>query len=178
MGNQVNGLMRSGAGQQNSDLEATRKCISRGHRPWNRTGGMNSMIREAQSGDLQAIESFDVFGGNRSLDLKDGRLFVSVCDGLVSGFGVLSQHGLLGRPYLDYLVTHPSHRRQGVASRIVEYVELLHAGERFFVSTEHNNVPMLALLKKRGYLQAGTISGANHDGSDEVYFYKDVRPKT
>lgn len=132
------------------------------------------MIRDAQSSDVPAIDAFDVFPGDRALDQKDGRLFVSECDGVVNGFAVLSKHGLLGRPYVEYLVTHPTHRRKRIASCLIEHIESLHAGKRLIISTEDNNAPMLALLKKAQYTQAGTISGANRDGSDEVYFYKNV----
>ena len=134
----------------------------------------SSMIRKAQASDLPAILAFKTFAGDRSAEVADGRLFVCVEGDCINGWATLSAHGLLGRPYVEFLATHPEHRRHGVATRLLEHLELLHAGRRLFISTEDHNAPMLSLLNKRGYSPAGKIAGANQDGADELYFYKDI----
>jgi len=133
------------------------------------------MIRKAQPCDLAAILTFKTFAGDRSREVEEGRLFVSLDGDCLNGWATMAAYTLIGRPYVEFLATHPKHRRQGVATRLLEHLELLHRGQRLFISTEDYNAPMLSLLTKRRYTPAGKISGgANQDGADELYFYKDI----
>lgn len=135
------------------------------------------MIRVALESDRKDIESFDPFPGDRGLHICEGRVIVSESEEGISGYISLSRDGLLGRPYVQYLAVRRISRRAGVASRLLKQIELQHRGKRLFISTESTNEIMQAFLEKHRYLRAGNISAANRNGSDELYYYKDIDPE-
>ncbi len=131
------------------------------------------MIRPGSSDDLSLILSFDIFAGSRSQEINENRLYIFE-NTTICGYIAEARDGLLGRPYISYLMVAPNYRRKGIASQLLKHLETQHCNERLFISTEEDNQPMLALLKTRGYIQAGVISEANLNGVDEIYFYKDI----
>lgn len=131
------------------------------------------MIKIAEIADLQNIESFDPFSGNRKEDVEEGRVYVYILSGHAIGFISMARSGLLGRSYVQYLAVSPEYRGNNIASKLLGHVEKTFASERLFISTESNNKLMQALLKKRSYIEAGEISGANKNGTRELYYYKD-----
>lgn len=131
------------------------------------------MIRLATCDDLPVVEAINVFRGNRSEDIAEKRLVVFESSSTIVGFIVEARQGLLGRPFIEYLCVAEACRQQGVASALMAHMELKYARERLFVSTENTNTAMLKLLGKRGYCRAGVIAGANRNGADEIYFYRD-----
>lgn len=132
------------------------------------------MMRSGTISDLPSIDAMNVFSGSRSEEIEEERLHVFELDSAVVGFIVESRKGLLGRPLIEYLAVSQEFRRCNIASRLLEYVEAKHAKDRVFISTEAHNLPMLELLKDRGYIQAGVIAGANRNGADEIYFYREA----
>lgn len=130
------------------------------------------MIKIATLSELQDIKSFDPFSGNRKEDVEENRVYVYMLDGHATGFVSTARAGLLGRPYIQYLAVSPEYRKKNIASKLLAHIEELFASERLFISTESNNNPMQELLVKRGYISAGEISGANTNGTNELYYYK------
>ena len=139
----------------------------------NKLLGTKTMIRQASINDHQNINSFDPFSGSREQDIKEGRVFVYIDEGTPSRFISMAKAGLLGRPYVQYLAVRPSTQRNGVASSLLNFIEKKHNQQRLFISTESENAPMKALLSKKSYVPAGEIYGANINGTNELYFYKD-----
>lgn len=82
--------------------------------------------------------------------------------------------GFVGRDYITFLFVHPDHRRHGIALRLLNAIEISIGGGRLSVSTEEDNVAMLALLPRQGWINAGAIIGANEGDRAKVFFYKDI----
>ena len=129
-------------------------------------------IREATPSDLGAINSFDIFAGDRSADVERGECFVALEDGQVVGY-VVFNHSFYLRPFVQFLCVSPESRRRGLANGLLEYVESLCDGDTLFTSTESDNLPMLRLLSRRGYRVSGVIE--NIQERAEVVFCKGVR---
>lgn len=128
-------------------------------------------IREATLSDLGAINSFDIFAGDRSVDVERGECFVALEGGQVAGY-IVFNHSFYLKPFIQFLCVHPGFRRRGVANELLEYVEGICDGERLFTSTESDNLPMLRLLSRRGYRVSGVIE--NIQERVEVVFCKEV----
>ena len=131
------------------------------------------MIRWGTKEDLNQIEAFDEFGGNREREITNQCLKVYLANNKVVGYiSVVEDSCLCGHPIISFLCIHPQYRRQGIASKLLTDIETQYSDRKLFISTESNNPIMLALIKKRNYVLAGSLAGINDDGSDEVYFYK------
>ncbi len=128
-------------------------------------------IRKAVPGDLEAINSFDIFTGDRSLNIERGECFVAVEEEQVAGF-VVFNHSFYLKPFIQFLCVAPELRRRGLANKLLEYVEGICDGDKLFTSTESDNLPMLKLFDRRGYRVSGVIE--NLQERAEVVFCKDV----
>ena len=132
------------------------------------------MIRLATISDFKAIELFDPFAGDRSEDIDENRVFVYLNGDVVCGFISKSRSGLLGRPYVQYLAVSIDHQRKGIASELLNHMELLHPNQRLFISTECGNTHMQNLLLNKKYIPAGEILRANLNDSKELYYFRDI----
>ena len=134
------------------------------------------MIRNGEQKDLEQINAFDEFGGDREIEISEKRLQVYISDNMVVGYiTAIEESSLFGHPLITFLCVHPEYRHQGVASALLSKVEQKYSERQLFISTESNNSVMLSLIEKRKYARSGSLSGLNDDGSDEVYFYKNKK---
>ena len=129
-------------------------------------------IRKSTPTDLGAINSFDIFAGDRGADIGRGECFVALEGGGVAGYVVFNRSFYL-KPFIQFLCVSPEFRRRGLANELLEYVEGICAGETLFTSTESDNLAMLRLLSRRGYRVSGVIE--NIQERAEVVFCKEVR---
>jgi ribosomal protein S18 acetylase RimI-like enzyme len=134
------------------------------------------MIRPGKQDDVALIDPFDPFGESREEEISEGRLHVFENEhGEPVGYISVAGYRFHGFLYITFLLVHPDHLRKGIASDLLRHVEGLNAGQRLFISTEADNQPMLALLKRESYKWSGALGGLNaHSGVEEVFFYKDV----
>jgi ribosomal protein S18 acetylase RimI-like enzyme len=130
-----------------------------------------TQIRKAVPCDLEAINSFDIFTGDRSLDIERGECFVAVEEEQVAGF-VVFNHSFYLKPFIQFLCVAPKLRRRGLAAKLLEHVEGLCDEDKLFTSTESDNLPMLKLFNRRGYRVSGVIE--NLQERAEVVFCKTV----
>ena len=131
------------------------------------------MIRDGKREDLEQIDAFDEFGGDRQREIRERCLQVYILDNTVVGYiSTVEESSLFGHPLITFLCIHPKYRRQGIASALLSEIEQRYSDRQLFISTESNNLIMLNLIEKRGYTRSGSLSGLNDDGSDEVYFYR------
>lgn len=128
-------------------------------------------IREATLSDLGAIDSFDIFAGERSAEVERGECFVVVEEQQVVGY-IVYNHSFYLMPFIQFLCVNPKFRRRGFASELLEYVEGICDDDKLFTSTESDNLPMLKLLNRRGYRISGVID--NIQEQVEVVFCKKV----
>ena len=133
-----------------------------------------SHVRLGQASEEPSIRFFDEFKNRRAQEIVESRLFVWVAQTEPVGYITMARDGFLGHPYIEFLCVHPTFRRRRIASGLIAYCEAQHVGRRMFISTESSNASMLALLEVRGYARAGSVSGANRDGSDEIFFFRDL----
>lgn len=128
-------------------------------------------IRAASPADFEAIDRFDPFAGDRRAEIADGRLVVAEIAGEVIGYVSWQPSALVGRDYIAFVTVRDDQRRQGIARTLVRHAYERLSG-RVFISTEEDNVAMLALLPAESWTFAGEIAGVNENGRSEVYFYK------
>lgn len=128
-------------------------------------------IREAMLNDLEAINSFDIFAGDRSAEVKRGECFVAVEEQQVVGY-IVYNHCFYLKPFIQFLCVNPKFRRQGFATELLEYVEGICDGDKLFTSTESDNLPMLKLLNRRRYRISGVIENIQEQA--EIVFCKEV----
>ena len=134
------------------------------------------MIRLGIPADLNLIDAFDDFAGDRSQEIAEQRLRVYLVeDKPVAYITVVENSCLCGHPLISFLCVHPEYRRQRIASQLLTEVETKYNQQKLFISTESNNSVMLNLIQQRDYILAGSLAKINDDGSDEVYFYRDPK---
>ncbi|MBL4607833.1 MAG: GNAT family N-acetyltransferase [Pseudomonadales bacterium] len=131
------------------------------------------MIRLANISDVDMVKLIDPFSGDRSEDVKEGRVYIYFVEEDLCGFISMSRAGLLGRPYIQYLAVATSHQQKGIAFELLSYIESKYSDQRLFISTESTNTIMLNLLSKKHYVLAGEIAKANLSGSKEIYYFKE-----
>lgn len=131
------------------------------------------MIRYGKIEDLDQIELFDEFGGDRKSEILTKSLNVYILDNQVLGYiSIIEKSCLCNHMLISYLCVDPEYRRRSIASKLLTQIEQNNNNKRIFISTESNNPIMLSLIKKREYTLSGSLSGLNSDGSNEVYFHK------
>jgi ribosomal protein S18 acetylase RimI-like enzyme len=128
-------------------------------------------IREATLSDLEVINSFDIFAGERSAEVERGECFVAVEEQQVVGY-IVYNHSFYLMPFIQFLCVNLKFRRRGFATELLEYIESICDGDKLFTSTECDNLPMLKLLNRRGYRISGLIENIQEQA--EVVFCKEV----
>ncbi len=135
------------------------------------------MIRTAHMEDLNAIVDIDQFAriSEERLrlirkSLENESVYVAIEQGKIVGYCVFD-HSFFERGFISLLIVHPDHRREGIGSDLVKYVEKLCESERIFTSTNESNTPMQELLRKVGYRRSGVIDDLD-PGDPEVFFSK------
>lgn len=129
-------------------------------------------VREATLSDLDAIDSFEIFAGDRKSDVEKGECFVAVEEGSAVGYAVFNKSFYL-KPFIQFLCVRPEFYRQGVASKLLEYVEGIYDEGKIFTSTESDNLAMLRLFDRRGYHVSGVIE--NIQERSEIVFCKELK---
>lgn len=83
-------------------------------------------------------------------------------------------HRFFGHGFVELLVTHPVHRRQGVATALITHCEH-HACQtpRLYTSTNRSNAPMRSLLSKLDFTQTGSIDDLD-EGDPELIYVKRI----
>ncbi len=134
------------------------------------------MVRSGSLADVDAIDAFDPFAGDRREELANGRCLVAECDGRVVAYLAYSPAGFIGRPFIHFLAVAREHRRRGIATELLAAAQARVGTGRVFISTGESNQVMLALLAGQGWIPAGCVQGVNTNGSAECFFYRDLDP--
>lgn len=128
-------------------------------------------IRLAVPDDLNEINNFDVFAGERIDEIKRKEIWISVQDGKVSGY-ITFNHSFYHKPFIQFLNVRKDFRRKGIADRLINFIENNCTGKKIFISTETDNLAMIRLLEKRKYRIVGIIEELQEQG--EIVFCKDL----
>lgn len=73
--------------------------------------------------------------------------------------------------FIDLVIVHPDHRRQGVGSALVRQCEASCKQAKLFTSTNVSNEAMRALLAKLDYQPSGQVENLD-EGDPELIFVK------
>ena len=131
------------------------------------------MIRLALVTDLQAINAFDIFAGNRLLEVVDNHMFVSETDNQVVGYVSWLPKGFIGHNFISYLGVDPRCQRRGHGRALLHAAQAAIGSGRIYVSADENNSTMLAFLPVEGWTFAGQVAGVHEHDRAELFFYKD-----
>jgi ribosomal protein S18 acetylase RimI-like enzyme len=80
-------------------------------------------------------------------------------------------------PYLVLIRVMPALRRQGIGRAMIAFLErqLSEQGHRVLLSSSQSNEPEPQAWHRRvGFRECGIIRGINADGSDEIFFQKEL----
>jgi len=114
-------------------------------------------VRPAVTDDLDAVSAFDQFKVVDAKVIADGRCHVAVRDDRVAGYAMVHRH-FFRRPFVEFLVVHPEHRRRGVCGALLDWAESWANADRLWISTGQDNATMQQVLVRRGYRQAGLVA--------------------
>jgi GNAT superfamily N-acetyltransferase len=94
--------------------------------------------------------------------------YLGICDGETAGFAIFD-YSFYHLGFLSLLFVLPQYRHKGVASALMHFLEQNCTTPKLFTSTNLSNLPMQALLVKRGYLLAGIINHLDEGDPELVY---------
>jgi len=94
--------------------------------------------------------------------------YLGICDGETAGFAIFD-YSFFHLGFLSLLFVLPEYRHRGVASALMHFLELNCTTPKLFTSTNLSNLPMQALLVKRGYVLAGIIHHLDEGDPELVY---------
>ena len=103
--------------------------------------------------------------------LNDKILYSAYNNNQILGYIIL-EHSFFNRGFISMLFVEHYHRRYGIGSVLIQYVEGLCKSDRIFTSTNLSNTPMQKLLKKLGYNYSGIVQDLDLDDPELFYSKK------
>lgn len=85
------------------------------------------------------------------------------------GFAMVDT-SFFGEHFIELLVVAPPHRRKGIATELIRYIEKTRPTDKLFTSTNQSNTPMQALLDKLGYVRSGYVENLDEGDPELIYF--------
>ncbi|MDX2220576.1 MAG: GNAT family N-acetyltransferase [Burkholderiales bacterium] len=133
------------------------------------------IVRHAAAVDLAAVIACDDYAPQhpeRQFRIEEsllaGDCFLAERAGNVVGY-VLVKHDFFGHEFVDVLMVHPAHRRQGVGRALLQAcVERCEAG-LLFTSANETNDSAIRLFELVGFRRCGQIDGLNPDCAELIY---------
>lgn len=135
-------------------------------------------IRRARLTDLRRIVSIDHLtraSKSRQSWLRESirarAVWVLAAGTVVKAYAILTR-SFFQRPFIETLYVATDERRRGHGACLLSRLEkaCMHRGE-VWTSTNHSNQAMRQLLKKRGFLRQGRVTGLDK-GDPEVFYSK------
>ena len=115
-----------------------------------------------------------VFGSDKRVEflrlrIQRREIYVAVREDSVVGLIAFGPY-LIGCMFISLLITHPDHRRKGIARRLVEKVSAHSADGRLFSSTEEDNLISLKTHEALGFLRSGYIENLPQPTREIILF--------
>ena len=134
-------------------------------------------IRPAVANDVETVCSFDLIA-RQADDRRDfirravnaGTCYAAVAEQDIIGYGVLN-YTFYHQGCIDMLYVAAGQRRRGAGTALLAHMERQCQTPKLFTSTNLSNLPMQALLAKRGYVLSGVIHNLDQ-GDPEIVYYK------
>ena len=104
--------------------------------------------------------------------LRAGNCHLALVDGTIAGY-IIFAHTLFCMGFVEMLFVVQEHRRQGIATALMNHAERLCKTDRIFVSTNESNMTMHHLLGGRGYTPCGMLD--LDPGDPEMFYAKKLK---
>ncbi len=129
----------------------------------------------AQENDIDEIVTLDnlIIGSTRRQNLiaeivELQQAYIARQEQMV-GF-LLMQHHFFEHPFIELLIVHPSFRRQGFGTALMQHIEPIYTPGKLFTSTNESNKEMQQLCEQLGYIRSGIIENLDEGDPDLIYF--------
>ena len=133
-------------------------------------------IDVAQEIDIEEMLALDalVIGSSRRRNLiaqtvKQHQGYLARQESQIVGFLLMHQH-FFELPFIELLIVHPSFRRQGIGTALMQHIETISTPGKLFTSTNVSNEPMQRLCERLGYVRSGIIEHLDEDDPELFYF--------
>lgn len=133
-------------------------------------------IEVAQEIDIEEMLALDalVIGSSRRRNLiaqtvKQHQGYLARQESQIVGFLLMHQH-FFELPFIELLIVHPSFRRQGIGTALMQHIETISTPGKLFTSTNVSNEPMQRLCERLGYVRSGIIEHLDEDDPELFYF--------
>jgi len=130
-------------------------------------------VRLSEPSDLSSLLGFDLFPGDRIVEIVERRMAVAQIAGVIVGYVAWQRQGCVGKDYVNKLVVDAAFRRRGVASLLLAYLDTVIRG-RLFISTGETNTAAINLLSQSGWRRSGELAGLLERDELEVFFFKEM----
>ena len=133
-------------------------------------------IDVAQEIDIDEMVALDVLvsGSSRRRNLitqtvKQDQGYVAHQENQIVGFLLMHQR-FFELPFIELLLVHPSFRRQGIGTALMQHIETISSPGKLFTSTNLSNEPMQRLCERLGYIRSGIIEHLDENDPELFYF--------
>jgi ribosomal protein S18 acetylase RimI-like enzyme len=134
------------------------------------------LVETASERDIISVVDLDGHESHRRIltaQIRASHCWVARHDGIIIGF-VTADDSFYEQGFICLLAVHREHRRRGVATTLVRYVESVCPTQKLFTSTNQSNIPAQKLFESSGFVHSGVIE--NLDEADpEIVYFKRVR---
>ena len=130
------------------------------------------VAREIDIDEMVALDALVIGNSSRrnliTQTVKQHQGYVARQENRIVGFLLMHQH-FFELPFIELLLVHPSFRRQGIGTALMQHLETLSTPGKLFTSTNLSNERMQRLCERLGYVRSGIIE--NLDEHDPELFY-------
>lgn len=141
---------------------------------------MKITVRDSTSGDIPALCGIDqvvAIEHSRKQQIQDwvnsGQAIVAENSDKVVGYAAMNYH-FFNCGFIAMLVVEKEWRRMGIATALINQLEILCKTDKLFTSTNSSNKPMQALLERLSYEASGTVTNLD-DGDPELFYFKNLK---
>jgi len=131
------------------------------------------VAREIDIDEMVALDT--LVSGNSSRrnlitqTVKQHQGYLARQENRIVGFLLMHQH-FFELPFIELLLVHPSFRRQGIGTALMQHIETLSTPGKLFTSTNVSNERMQRLCERLGYVRSGIIENLDEDDPELFYF--------
>jgi ribosomal protein S18 acetylase RimI-like enzyme len=131
------------------------------------------VAQEIDIDEMVALDDLEIGNSSRwnliTRTVKQHQGYVARQENRIVGFLLMHQH-FFELPFIELLLVHPSFRRQGIGTALMQHLETLSTPGKLFTSTNVSNERMQRLCERLGYVRSGIIENLDEDDPELVYF--------
>ncbi len=131
------------------------------------------IAREIDIDEMVALDALVIGNSSRrnliTQTVKRHQGYVARQENRIVGFLLMHQH-FFELPFIESLLVHPSFRRQGIGTALMQHLETISTPGKLFTSTNVSNERMQRLCERLGYVRSGIIENLDEDDPELFYF--------